>query len=273
MRGRPDGSHGQGVHFAPAGGLSQKVPHLDGFKTGAAGRGVVFTNANRPRIADPGAGVTGLDRAEFGYGAAGKERLSQKMPVGFNFRYKADGTSEISNRAGVLNRMDLGTCADRRAWLVAWFARLADRLRLVRVCCGHWLRVCNSDSVMIRLGTVGLFLDPPYRIKQRDGTHNRSGKLYATDCDKGGTDGLCDEVLAYCKERGGNPAYRIAVCGLTGEGYEDLEALGWECWAWKSSGGYGNRNADNDAKHRERIWFSPHCRKDTADLFAHAEVG
>ena len=40
--------------------------------------------------------------------------------------------------------------------------RLADRLRLTRVCCGDWIRVCQSRSVTTRLGLTGIFLDPPY---------------------------------------------------------------------------------------------------------------
>jgi hypothetical protein len=52
--------------------------------------------------------------------------------------------------------------------------------------------------------------------------------------------------------------FRIAVCGYEGDGYEDLE---WDVYHWKTNGGYGNRGKENKNKHRERIWFSPHCQK------------
>jgi hypothetical protein len=35
---------------------------------------------------------------------------------------------------------------------------------------------------------------------------------------------------------------------------------GWEVLAWKTQGGYSNRNGTpNGNKHKERVWFSPHC--------------
>lgn len=47
------------------------------------------------------------------------------------------------------------------------------------------------------------------------------------------------------------------------------ESAGWEAEAWKSHGGYGNRNEDNDNNDRERIWFSPYCLHAATDtLFA-----
>ena len=52
---------------------------------------------------------------------------------------------------------------------------------------------------------------------------------------------------------------RIVVCGLAGEGYEQLEAKGWECTAWTAHGGYGNRRAANTNNLRERFWSSPAC--------------
>jgi hypothetical protein len=166
---------------------------------------------------------------------------------------------------GVNSHGDLGTCAARRAWLVDWFSRLRDRLRLVRVCCGDWSRVCSSDSVTVRLGTTGIFFDPPYSTEA-----GRDMNLYAVECGK-----VAHEVRAYCLERGGDPRYRIALCGYAGEGHEVLEAAGWECVPWRAQGGYGNRSAKGKANaDRERIWFSPHTVKDDtpkmADLFADA---
>jgi len=55
-------------------------------------------------------------------------------------------------------------------------------------------------------------------------------------------------------ENENNPRLRIALCGYEGE--HDLP--GWDCVAWSAGGGHGNR-AGNQNRHRERIWFSPHC--------------
>jgi site-specific DNA-adenine methylase len=151
------------------------------------------------------------------------------------------------------------TCKERRAWLLDWFARLQDRLRNVRVCCGHWLRICDSPSVTTRLGLTGVFLDPPYPTHFHDGTDSRSVGLYVGD-ERNNLDALRDEVLAYCKKRGSNQQMRIAVCGYDTDGYAVLEDLGWQCVHWKARGGYGNAgpNGQHNAA-RERIWFSPHC--------------
>jgi len=51
---------------------------------------------------------------------------------------------------------------------------------------------------------------------------------------------------------------RIALCGY--EGDYDMPGT-WEKIAWKTGGGYGNRNAKNDNAGKERIWFSPNCLK------------
>jgi hypothetical protein len=144
-----------------------------------------------------------------------------------------------------------------------WFGQLRDRIRSVRVCCGHWLRVCDSHSVTTRLGMTAVFLDPPYPTHAAGGEKSRDAQLYASD--SAGSDELDkirDEVLAYCLERGSDPLMRIAVCGYDTDGYAALEGHGWTAIAWKANGGYANRgkgkkgNANAD---RERIWFSPHC--------------
>jgi hypothetical protein len=238
-----------GVH-AKGDGLKQKIPveHVKG----------VHGN-HRPQLADAyarGRGVHGNDAAD--------HYLSQARPI------LSGGGQETGNRLGMgvhaKGHTD-GTCASRRAWLVDWFGRLRDRLRTVRVCCGHWLRVCDSESVTTRLGLTGLFLDAPYRAKLADGTTNRSDGLYATDGTAASADAVVDEVIAYCLERGGNPKMRIAACGYEGEGYEVLLGKGWTVEAWTSQGGYANRNKQNKNRSRERIFFSPHCLRGPASLF------
>lgn len=162
---------------------------------------------------------------------------------------------------GVNSNGPLGTCDARRAWLIGWFGRLRDRLRLVRSCCGDWRRVCDSESVTTRLGLTGIFFDPPY-----GSAAGRNMALYA--CDSGTVAG---DVLAYCRERGGDSRYRICLCGYEGEGHCGLESEGWKVVSWKAQGGYGNRSKKGkDNALRERVWFSPHCLKlgKPADLFA-----
>ena len=159
-----------------------------------------------------------------------------------------------SRGRGVNSNDELTDCERRRLWLIDWFTRLSNRLRPVRVCCGHWDRVCDSDSTLTRLGKTAVFLDPPYRKKLADGSTNRASHIYANDKSQC-VDSLVDEVQAWCLKWGDSPDIRIAVCGLEGE-YPLLDAAGWEKVAWKSQGGYGNRNKDNENAARERIWFN-----------------
>lgn len=159
---------------------------------------------------------------------------------------------------GVNGNDNASACEQRRAWLIDWMQRLADRLRPVRVCCGHWARICDSPSTMTRLGLTAAFLDPPYRMTI-DGKQNRSESLYSND--GAHVDDLCDEVQAWCLKWGDDSQVRIALCGLEGE-YPAVEAAGWECVPWKATGGYGNQSGEvNENAARERIWFSPHCVK------------
>jgi hypothetical protein len=142
--------------------------------------------------------------------------------------------------------------------------RLGDRLREVRVCCGHWSRVCNSPTTMTGLGTTGVFLDPPYRVTLADGTANRTRHIYANDRHQD-VNALCDEVQAWCLRWSADKQVRIALCGLEGE-YPEIEQTigqpgGWTVHAWSAQGGYGNQREGqaNANRHRERVWFSPHC--------------
>lgn len=163
----------------------------------------------------------------------------------------------------------IGTCSSRREWLTEWMQRLSDRLRLVRTCYGHWSRICDSDSTLTRLGTSGVFLDPPYPLRTTDGRKSRAKGLYANDSQDLNT--LRDEVLAWCRKWAG-PAVRIALCCYEGDGYEPLADEGWDVVSWEASGGYGNQSktkkkAEN-AK-RERIYFSPSCVREISLFDAH----
>lgn len=166
---------------------------------------------------------------------------------------------------GLVDR-ESDVCDKRREWIQRWMRSLSDRLRFVRVCNGHWSRICNSDSTMTGIGLTGVFLDPPYRTRLQDGSVNRTAHIYSTDKTQD-VGALCDEVQEWCLRWGSNKLVRVALCGLEGE-YPEIERR-WESHEWKSNGGYGNRSVGNRNRHRERVWFSPHCLKATeSGLFA-----
>lgn len=236
----------------PNGGDSShkmKMPDADG------GRGLLDTKAGRPQLADA---------FDIGRGVNGGGGLSEKIPR----------LSTALGNGGVYATVALpqpGICDARRAWLCDWMRRLADRLRYVRTLYGHWDRACDSDSTLTRLGTTGVFLDPPYPARSVCGKKSRDPNLYATD--KGADlDALRDEVLAWCVKWGGDSQIKIAVCGYEGDGYEALESgHGWEAVEWEASGGYANQRRANKGKaanaKRERIWFSPAAKPQQRGLF------
>ena len=129
---------------------------------------------------------------------------------------------------------------------------LSERLRRVRMACGSWERVV-TDSVTWRHGVTAVFLDPPY---------NDGAMAYSV----GGT-GISSDVRAWAMEAGKRKDMRVALCGYDGE----HEMPGWRRVEWKAQGGYGNAGGDDadNNRHRERIWFSPHCARaeDQASLF------
>ena len=198
-------------------------------------------------------------------------------PDGIGVHQSSGGRPQLADAVNANKRAS--TCEDRRVWLLDWFGRLRDRLRLVRVCCGDWERVCGSLSTTTRLGLTGVFFDPPYAhnvdrmqgwVRHLQGigpepavatvSTSRSDGLYSSDADD--TDHLVARVHCYCRARGDDPKIRMAVCGYAGE-HDSLERLGWSCVEWKTQGGYANRGKDAETKNvnrdRERIWFSPSC--------------
>lgn len=98
--------------------------------------------------------------------------------------------------------------------------------------------------VTTRHGLTGVFLDPPYAEGEME---------YSAGA---GAD-VATEAAEWCRANGDNPLLRIALCGHEGE--HDLP--GWEVHHWKARGGYGNQGGEDveDNRHREVIWFSPHC--------------
>ena len=245
--GSNSGSVGKGVHAAGQaskeipGGSGNKRPVLGGGE-GQVGHGIhakgdegsvawnqLPTDGNLPMLT----GDCGGHRT--GPLAQGRPQLADAYDVG----------------RGVHSNGTLGTCAARRAWLLDWFHRLRDRLRKVRTCCGDWSRICSSESTTTRLGTCGVFLDPPYGYSS-----GRAQNLYSQD-----SADVAKDVLAWCLTHGPNKDIRIALAGYDNEGHaEPLKAAGWDMVAWEARGGYGNRTEKGRAnRKRERLWFSPHC--------------
>lgn len=101
-----------------------------------------------------------------------------------------------------------------------------------------------GPSVILGNSFTGIVLDPPYSGDER--TH----ALYAEDCDD-----LARAVREWAAEHGANPRLRIALCGYEGE--HELPR-GWSCETWSARSGYGG----GQQRHRERIWFSPHCLRE-----------
>jgi hypothetical protein len=134
--------------------------------------------------------------------------------------------------------------------LTEWFAALSERLRRVRVCVGDWSRVLRPTPT-VKLGLTGVFLDPPYNSAARNPAiynHEDSGHLAA-------------DVREWAIAHGDDPMMRIALCG-----YDDFTMPdAWVPVAWKTNGGYANQgnNRGKENRHRERIWFSPHCLSPT----------
>jgi hypothetical protein len=249
----------------------QQLPHLDPTR-GVLGQrpdAEAFADAHRPQLCNSNqtAGPGVLGHAKRPRVPSSANGWAPGVINGHPDSHRPQLADAFSRGRGVHGNDGLSACEARRAWLTDWMRRLADRLRPVRVCCGHWMRVCDSDSTLTRLGTTGVFLDPPYRKTLQDGTPNRAAHIYANDKVQD-VDALCDEVQEWCLRWGDDPQIRIVLCGLEGE-YPEIDAAGWEKVAWKSRGGYGNRTErgkENAA--RERLWLSPHCRtRDDAPLF------
>jgi len=133
--------------------------------------------------------------------------------------------------------------------LQAYMHELSARLRGVRVACGSWERVLG-DSVTWRHGLTGVLLDPPYAEGEQDYAAGGTGTSLSAD------------VRAWAIEAGKHRLMRVALCGLEGE--HDMPG-DWECVPWKARGGYGSQRqeGENQNRKRERIWFSPHCLRET----------
>lgn len=139
-----------------------------------------------------------------------------------------------------------GTTSD----VTTWFHALRDRLANVRVVCGDWARVLTPSSIGTTASRdtgmlpAAIFLDPPYSPETGHSV------TYA-----GGDGRVAADVAAWARDHGDDPGLRIALCGYEGE---HAMPPTWKTFAWSARGGYGRGEAQV-RRHRERIWFSPHC--------------
>jgi hypothetical protein len=211
-------------HLGDAGtGVHRQLPHL-----GDAGTGV---HRKLPHLGDAGKGVH-RQLPHLGNAGTGVHRKLPHL-----------GNAGIALEESTAS--DLTSATPVREYMLA----LSERLRKVRVCCGDWSRVCGP-SPTVKLGTTGVFLDPPYADKA-----DRTESLYTVD-----DLDVAHQVRTWAIENGDNPELRIALCGYDGE---HAMPDSWECVAWKARGGYGSQGTGRGRENagRERIWFSPACLK------------
>ena len=160
-----------------------------------------------------------------------------------------------AGKGGALCLKESDRTLGTREFLFQYMNELAERLRRVRVCCGDWSRVCGPTPT-VKLGTTGVFLDPPYL----DG---RTDALYSSDSLT-----VANEVREWAIAQGDDPRIRIALCGYEGE--HDMPDS-WDTVEWKARGGYGSQGENQARKNssKERVYFSPHClRPAQKGLFA-----
>ena len=195
-------------------GVKRQLPHLD------AGRGI---KRKLPHLGN-GQGIK-RQLPHFGNGQGIKRKLPH-LDAGKGIN-RADGQG------------------DRRQFILNWFTHLHNRLREVRVACGDWQRVCK-ESVTIRHGLTGIFLDPPYT----NGNMQYAAGGVGTD--------LPIQVQAWCVANGSNPLLRIVICGHAGE-HDALLAHGWTPRTWAARRGYAKSDEAVANSAGETIWCSPHC--------------
>jgi len=229
---------GMGVHAIG------QVPHL-----GNKGMGV-HAIGQRPHLGNKGMGVHAIgQRPHLADKGKGVHAIGQVPHLG----NKGKGVHAIGKRPRRTGWGEAGVHKSSNENIYRWFEELSARLRRVRVVCGDWTRVCGGNW-QDRMGTVGIFFDPPY------------GHLATRDPGIYGVDSLdvAGWVSAWAVERGEKPSYRIVLAGYFEE-HESLLEKGWTVHRWKSSGGYSLKATGESQgklnRHREALFFSPHCLK------------
>lgn len=130
-----------------------------------------------------------------------------------------------------------------------WFNALQKRIKRVRVCCTDWKKIVTPSITYKSKGIsnssiTGVFLDPPYDLKNRE-------KVYTNDSD------IYQEVCDWAINNGNIPNLRIIMCGYEGIKFPS----DWQTIAWKSNGGFSSLG-ENQGKlnsNKERIYLSPRC--------------
>ena len=199
---------------------------------GDAGRGV---NRQLPHLGDAGRGV------------------NRQLP------HLGDAGQGVNRKLPHLGNAGMGdTLIPRNEALYEYMRQLAARLRNVRVCCGDWSRVVTTGALN-HGATVGVFLDPPY-----SDAAGRDANLYAVD-----SLSVAHDVHDWCIANGDNPRLRIVLAGYHDEHAAYMPRT-WRMVAWKANASFkgakgGGRNQEN--RHKERLWLSPHCLRPTPTLF------
>jgi site-specific DNA-adenine methylase len=149
--------------------------------------------------------------------------------------------------------------------LYQWFRQLSERLRRVRVVCGDWTRVCGGDWQDDR-GNCGIFFDPPYDPEKC----NRDPNIYSEESAT-----VANDVREWCRKRGDRKTYRIVLAGYFEE-HRSLLDDGWTVYRWSARGGFANRGKGktqgNINRHKEALFFSPHCHSDGLKRFGLQEA-
>ncbi len=140
----------------------------------------------------------------------------------------------------------------QRDGLYRYVGELSARLRRVRVCAGDWSRVV-TDGALSTGSTVGVFLDPPYLGDVR------TADLYRVDDHT-----ISHDVREWCLANGDNPRYRIVLAGYTTE-HDGLMPDTWQRHYWSASAAYQTTSSsvsdggNQENRHSECLWMSPHC--------------
>jgi len=176
-----------------------------------------------------------------GMGVHAKGQIPHISDSGIGVHRKSIADTDAASRRGVGEAYNTN--------LYAWFRELSERLRYVRVVCGDWSRVCGGDW-QADVGTCGLFFDPPYSLES-----GRNMGLYSTD-----DASVAHDVREWCRERADRKDHRIVLAGYYEE-HDSLIAEGWTVHRYSGKGGYGNLGNGNGKlnRHREALFFSPHC--------------
>jgi len=168
---------------------------------------------------------------------------------------KRTGSGGISRRLPHLGDAGKGIKRQMES-LTSYLGALADRLRRVRVCQGDWSRVVTTGALDYG-AKVGVFLDPPYLGGVRD------ENIYRND-DHHVSHAVRDWAIA----NGDNPRYRIVLAGYADEHAANMPP-DWTVHAYSAGSSYNTAKGvgGNGAnRHKERLWFSPHCLREAMPL-------